>query len=496
MRRVLRCSSRSLMGGAIVGLAVMLAVGCASKSSGGAPGSGGGTGAGGAPGSGGAIGTGGSVGAGGSVASGGATGTGNVSATGGNATSGGFAGSGGVVGTGGTTTAVGGSTDTDRMTTLLHSGINLSGAERGFGSEIQESWGAAIPGVEGSTYFWPNPDSNTDVAALDKTLLPGGMNTVRLPFQWERLQPALNAAFDAGYLAKMKATAAALRSRGANVLLDVHNYAYYKLNGRGTAAPGQLIGSSDVPITAFADFWRRMAVEFGSQSQSSPYIFGLMNEPHDIDTTVWTNAAQTALTAIRTQGAKNLVFVPGAAWTTAADFSWDDNKTLLQTVTDPLDNFAIEVHQYYDGPCTPTGYVDKLAFFENWAIINHRVAFLGEMGLSISGGAVCLQAFANLVDHLQATAAGTANGVWVGYTFWLIDSSSSTSGADFVSGSGWSTIQPRLPSTCASGTKDGNEADVDCGGTCRRCADGKACSKDYDCQSGFCVGNKCGTTGP
>jgi len=363
-------------------------------------------------------------------------------------------------------------------------GINLSGAERGFGSEIQESWGTAIPGVEGSTYVWPNPITNANVNVVDSTLLPGGMNTIRLPFQWERLQPVLNADFDAGYLAKLKATAAALRARGANVVLDVHNYAYYKLNRRGTTATGQLIGSEEVPVPAFADFWRRMAVEFGSQSLSSPYIFGLMNEPHDIDYTVWTNAAQAALTAIRTQGAKNLIFVPGAGWTTAGDSSWDSNKTVLQTVTDPLDNMAIEVHQYYDGACTATGYVDKLTFFENWAVANRRVAFLGEIGLPGAGGVTCLQAFANLLVHLQATAAGTANGVWIGYAYWSIDASSTTSGNDFANGSGWSTIKPHLPSTCASDAKDGNETDLDCGGTCSRCADTLSCSKDYDCQSG------------
>ena len=450
-----------------VGLAVILAIGCSGQSSGGGS------------------------------SSGGAGSSGGTNGSGGATSSGGVAGSGGVTGSSGTTTGASGSTSTDKMTAagLQAVGINLSGAERGFGAEIEEGWGPAIPGVEGSTYVWPNPDTNTNVKVVDTTLLPGGMDTIRLPFQWERLQPALNADFDAGYLAKLKATAAALRSRGSNVLLDVHNYAYYKVNGRGTAAPGQLVGSPEVPVTAFADFWRRMAVEFGSQSLSSPYIFGLMNEPHDIDFKVWTNAAQAALTAIRMQGAKNLIFVPGAGWTTAADFSWDDNNTLLQTVTDPLDNMAIEVHQYYDGACTATGYVDKLAFFENWAVINHRVAFLGEMGLPGAGGDTCLQAFANLLDHLQATAAGTANGVWVGYTYWCIDSSSTTSGTDFVNGSGWSTIKPHLPSTCASGAKDGNETDVDCGGTCRRCADGLSCAKDYDCQSGSCVGGKCGPTG-
>src|SRR5690349_15494815 len=74
---------------------------------------------------------------------------------------------------------------------LFFQGDNFSGAERGFGAAIEENWGAAIPGVEGTTYTWPKPADHP---------LPTGMNIVRLPFQWERLQPALNGEFDVGYL--------------------------------------------------------------------------------------------------------------------------------------------------------------------------------------------------------------------------------------------------------------------------------------------------------
>jgi len=358
---------------------------------------------------------------------------------------------------------------------LFYQGDNFSGAERGFGAAIEETWGPAIPGVEGQTYSWPIPSSS---------MLPSGMNIVRLPFQWERLQPTLNQDFDAGYLAKLHATANAWRDLGANVLLDVHNYAYYKVNGRGTADPGQHIGSAEVPVAAFVDLWRRLAHEFGSASTSAPFIFGLMNEPHDLTAATWVDAAQQAVDAIRAAGAKNLIFVPGTDWTTANDFSWSENHTLLQTVHDSLDNFAIEVHQYYDGTCTASGYVDKLKPFEDWAVANQRKAYLGELDVTDDSD-TCHQAFANLIDHLHTNAAGTPNGVWIGYSYW--EGTNVAKGLPF--------IQPHLPTTCTSGTKDGLETDSDCGATCLRCANAKSCAHDYDCQSGFCSAGVCAAAG-
>jgi endoglucanase len=375
---------------------------------------------------------------------------------------------------------------------LFYQGINLTGAERGFGSSIEETWGPAIPGVEGQTHVWPNPDSNSNVSALDTALFPGGMNSVRLPFQWERLQPALNGPLDAAYLAKLKATTDVLRRRGATVVLDVHNYAFYKVRNRGTAEPGQSIGSPDVPVGALADLWRRLAQEFGSTSKSHPVVFGLMNEPHALAVSVWVEAARQSVAAIRAAGAKNLLLVPGADWTTAADFAWSQNRSLLQSVTDPDDNMAIEVHQYYNGTCVANGYVDKLKPFEDWAVANNRLAWLGE--LDLHDGDACHQAFRNLLTHLHAKAAGTTGGVWIGYTYWAIDASNNTSGANFVA-TPFPYLRMHLPSTCGNGARDGQETEIDCGGTCRRCGDGKACAKDTDCQSGFCTGNVCSTAG-
>jgi hypothetical protein len=46
-------------------------------------------------------------------------------------------------------------------------------------------------------------------------------------------------------------------------------------------------------------------------------------------------------------------------------------------------------------------------------------------------------------------------------------------------------------SGCSDGVKDGNETDVDCGGSCPPCAAGKVCAVNADCVPGECTGNIC-----
>jgi hypothetical protein len=42
--------------------------------------------------------------------------------------------------------------------------------------------------------------------------------------------------------------------------------------------------------------------------------------------------------------------------------------------------------------------------------------------------------------------------------------------------------------TCTDGVKNGSEADVDCGGTCPACAEGRTCRVANDCVSRVCSG--------
>jgi hypothetical protein len=45
---------------------------------------------------------------------------------------------------------------------------------------------------------------------------------------------------------------------------------------------------------------------------------------------------------------------------------------------------------------------------------------------------------------------------------------------------------------CSDGMKDGNESDVDCGGSCAPCGENKACTRYTDCQTYMCVNGRCG----
>ncbi|HEX2573191.1 MAG TPA: hypothetical protein VH877_26820 [Polyangia bacterium] len=45
--------------------------------------------------------------------------------------------------------------------------------------------------------------------------------------------------------------------------------------------------------------------------------------------------------------------------------------------------------------------------------------------------------------------------------------------------------------TCTDGANNGSETDVDCGGACPPCANGKFCQVPADCVSGVCTGSRC-----
>ena len=63
----------------------------------------------------------------------------------------------------------------------------------------------------------------------------------------------------------------------------------------------------------------------------------------------------------------------------------------------------------------------------------------------------------------------------------------SVSGGEFITAMGNQTNQ----SACTNRIKDGNEADVDCGGDCVPCEEGRRCNTDEQCQSGFCQNGQC-----
>lgn len=272
-------------------------------------------------------------------------------------------------------------------------GVNVAGAE--FGD---------LPGRYGHDYAYPTRETITALAAA-------GISAIRLPFRWERLQPVLNAPLDADELARLDATIRLAKAAGVITILDLHNYAYYnKIR----------IDSPEIGFAALADVWRRLAEHFRRERD---VVFGLMNEPYDLPANDWRDAANAAIASIRAAKARQLILVPGTAYSGAHSWTQDlpvgNNGTAMLGIVDPIDNVAFEFHQYLDGD-----YSGRAASCENgaaalaaiktvdqWLVAHRKRGFIGEIGAS--DRPECKAALAEILDYLNANSDR-----WIGWTVW------------------------------------------------------------------------------
>ncbi|MGC4069228.1 MAG: glycoside hydrolase family 5 protein [Polyangiaceae bacterium] len=278
---------------------------------------------------------------------------------------------------------------------VQYGGVNLAGAE--FGDQ-------KLPGVYGTDYVYP---SDSDVATFAKA----HMNVIRLPFRWERLQRSLGAELDATELSRLQHTVRSAVERNMTVVLDLHNFGRYRSDVVGGA----------VSMDDFADFWRRLATVYANDDR---VIFGLMNEPHDMPSTEsWLTSANAAIAAIRSTGARNLILVPGNAWTGAhswsANYYGSSNATTMLDVADQANHFAFEFHQYLDDDSSgrsatcvsPSIGIERVTQATEWLKAHHFSGFLGEF----NGGAneTCYLALDSLLTYLGQNAD-----VWLGWSVW------------------------------------------------------------------------------
>jgi endoglucanase len=284
---------------------------------------------------------------------------------------------------------------------VAYVGANLVGAE--FGEDN-------LPGVYGTDYIYPSSEDVTAYAGR-------GMNVFRVPFRWERLQQELYADLDATELDYLKSVVTAAREHDARVILDPHNFARYEDD---TSDDAELLVGVDIEADALADLWAKLAREFKNDDR---VFFGLMNEPHTMETETWLEAANLAIAAIREQGAQNLVLVPGNQWTGAhawfEDYYGTPNADAMRGFVDPEDNFAFELHQYFDSNSSGTSNtcvsesigVERVERVTGWLRDEGFLGFLGEFGGS--DDPVCLGAMDQLLSHL-----GENSDVWLGWTVW------------------------------------------------------------------------------
>jgi endoglucanase len=119
------------------------------------------------------------------------------------------------------------------------------------------------------------------------------MSIFRLPVGWQYLvNNKLGGTLDSGNLAKYDQLVQACLATGASCVIDVHNYARWN---------GQIIGQGSGPTNdQFVNLWTQLATKYKSTDN---IILGVMNEPHEVDITMWAATVQLVVNAIRRAGA-------------------------------------------------------------------------------------------------------------------------------------------------------------------------------------------------
>lgn len=295
-------------------------------------------------------------------------------------------------------------TATATATVQYGRGVNLAGAD--FGE-------THLPGVYGTDYTYPT--------ASELDYYRGkGLNLIRLPFRWERMQPTLSGPLDPAQLGYMDTFIAAAKARNMSVILDAHNYGRYN---------GAVIGSDAVTNTNFADFWKRLAAHYRGETAITG--FGLSNEPHDMSGH-WPAAAQAATDAIRATDTTHAVIVAGDCWSGAAQ--WQDCNANL-AVNDSTGNIIYEAHEYFDRDhsgtypvgATGTSYdaagaptegsgATLVQPFLSWLTAHNARGFMGEYGVANDDPRwlPVLDGFLTALDGAKVSGTYWAAGPWWG----------------------------------------------------------------------------------
>lgn len=251
-------------------------------------------------------------------------------------------------------------------------GVNLSGMEFSTGT-------STTAGIV------PQP-AHVDVYASR------GFNVIRLPFSWRRVQHEMFGPLDivgngTGDAEKIKALVDYITiTKGMYCILDPHDSA---------ARAGVKIGTVDVPVAAYEDYWIKLINYIGISNPK--VIINLTNEPGGIPAMSWMRMANSLTAAIRSTGSLQHIQVPGNSATGAHDWISSGNGAAMLNYVDPANNYCFEVHQYLDSDhsgtkltCVVNAGSTRMNAFYDWLETNNKKGFVGEvMGPCFDDPTVC-----------------------------------------------------------------------------------------------------------
>ncbi|KAK7431986.1 hypothetical protein QQZ08_001606 [Neonectria magnoliae] len=237
-----------------------------------------------------------------------------------------------------------------------------------------------------------------------------GFNVFRLPTSWQYIvNHKLGADLDETNFGNYDKLMQACLDTGAYCMIDVHNFARWD---------DGIIGQGDVSDDDFVRLWVQLAQKYGKNNK---VIFGLMNEPHDLDIKLWGQTCQKVVTAVRKAGAKsNMILLPGTNFASAETFVSSGSAEALGAVSNPdgsKDNLYMDLHKYLDennsgtfSECT-TDNVEGFTTIATWLRKNKRQAMISESGASLDDS--CMEKFCTQNEFIAKNSD-----VFVGFVGW------------------------------------------------------------------------------
>ena len=303
-------------------------------------------------------------------------------------------------------------------------GVNLAGGE--FGDHLK-NFSNRNPGEYGKDYIYPRRETMNYFAS-------NGMGLLRIPFRWERIQPELGKPLDPDELKRLKEVVRQAASVNAHIILDLHNYARYRMEKDGKVVE-QIVGNktnhngTPVTIDHLCDLWQRLAREF----RNNPTVigYGIMNEPHDMPKTgpSWRTISQAVVRAIRDVDPKTTILVPGDRWSSALWFPEVNGPTAW--IDPKIPNIVYEAHLYFDrdgsgkylfsydaclarDPLLRQRSKDYVKPFIDWCTRNKVQGFIGEFGVPADPGWLAIMD--DFLDTIRK--AGVGGCYWAAGPWW------------------------------------------------------------------------------
>lgn len=223
-----------------------------------------------------------------------------------------------------------------------------------------------------------------------------GLNLIRLAFRWELMQRELYGELDPVALAAFDKSIALAAERGMKVILDIHNYSRYKINGYskepGVKVSEHLIGSPEVPTDAYRDFCKKLAAHF--KDQKGLWAYDIMNEPHATKDS-WPAAAQAGVEGIRQSDSSHYILLEGDDW--ASSMNWMKANANLDKIKDPANRIIYNAHIYFDFDSSgrydhnydydhayPNIGIDRAAAFVHWLKLKNAKGIMTEYGVPVN----------------------------------------------------------------------------------------------------------------